>query len=104
MLYPGERCARVLAHVPTCVAMVDPLVKGFKFLPKKAVLRSNRDLFRRLEILAVAEVTILLLTDRAQLGHVKFVHTRMVPVIARHHFLSSWLGSSPNSTLLNSRH
>ena len=76
MLYPGERCERVLAHVPACVAMVDPLVKGFKCLRKKAVLRSNRDLFRRLDILVVAEVAILLLTDEAGLGHVKFVRTR----------------------------
>ena len=76
VLDPGERCECVLAHVPACAAMVDPLVKGFKFLRKKAVLRSNRDLFRRLDILVVPEVTSLLLTDEAGLGHVKFVHTR----------------------------
>jgi hypothetical protein len=76
VLYPGEHCECVLAHVPACVAMVDPLVKGFKCLRKKAVLRSNRDLFRRLDSLVVSEVTILLLTDESGLGHVKFVRTR----------------------------
>ena len=45
--------------------MVDPLVKGFNYLRKKAVLRSNRDLFRRLDSLVVSEVTILLLTDES---------------------------------------
>ena len=45
-------------------------------LRKKAELRSNRDLFRRLDILVVAQIAILLLTDEAGLGHVKFVRTR----------------------------
>src|SRR3546814_6687325 len=48
VLYPSERCERVLAHMTACVAMVDPLVKGFKWLRKKAVPRRRRDLFRRL--------------------------------------------------------
>lgn len=75
VLYPGERCERVLAHVPVCVAIVDPLVKGFMFLRKKAVLRNNRDLFRRLDILVVPEVTSLLLKREPGLGHLKFVYT-----------------------------
>src|SRR3546814_20546471 len=65
VLYPSERCERVLAHMTACVAMVDPLVKGFKWLRKKAAPRRRRDLFRRLDILVVAEVAILLLTDEA---------------------------------------
>src|SRR3546814_15191388 len=65
VLYPSERCERVLAHMTACVAMVDPLVKGFKWLRKKAVPRRRRDLFRRLDLLVVAEVAILLLTTAA---------------------------------------
>src|SRR3546814_17192376 len=62
VLSPSERCERVLAHMTACVAMVDPLVKGFKWLRQKAVRRRRRDLFRRIDILVVAEVAVLLLT------------------------------------------
>jgi hypothetical protein len=46
-------------------------------VPKKESRAAQQSgLFRRLDILVVAELTILLLTDEAGLGHVKFVHTR----------------------------
>src|SRR3546814_19263090 len=49
VLYPSESCARVLAHMTACVAMVDPLVKGLKWLRKKALTSRRRHLFRRLD-------------------------------------------------------
>src|SRR3546814_4156357 len=66
-----------------CVAMVDPLVKGFKWLRKKAVPRRRRDLFRRLDILVVAEVAILLLTDEAGMAMRNSSTRAMVSVIVR---------------------
>src|SRR3546814_10201569 len=66
-----------------CVAMVDPLVKGFKWLRKKAVPRRRRDLFRRLDILVIAEVAILLLTDEAGMAMRNSSTRAMVSVIVR---------------------
>src|SRR3546814_4642089 len=83
VLYPSERCERVLAHMTACVAIVDPLVKGFKWLRKKAVPRRRRDLFRRLDILVVAEVAILLLTAEAGMAMRNSSTRAMVSVIVR---------------------
>lgn len=76
VLYPGEVCERVLAHVPAIIDMIDPLVKQFVFIRKAAVLRANLDLFRKLEVLVVPEITSLHLKREPGMGHLKFVHTR----------------------------
>ena len=74
--WPNHNCQIIQAHVPFYAKVLDKIIGKFVLIRKWAVLHSNKNLFKQLDVIVVPEKTTLALRKDPDLAHLKMVRIR----------------------------
>ncbi len=74
--WPDNNCKLLRAHVPAFIDAIDPYIKKFVLIRKRAILEFNTKIFKDMDVLIIPEKNSLQLKKKHRLSKLKFVRIR----------------------------